>query len=249
LNRTNIIFKRDLREFIKTNSFIAVAIIFAVITVAAALITTILLNRQEWLSSPAAYPILKIIISLITYFLPFFVLITFIWVFSSLPVTKEKVNGVISSLMATPLSPGEILLGKSLAIFIPALIFSIISTLAVLITLNYAVVKPATGNFIFPLPALVTGLGSNSLLFFGLTLFIILVSLAGNPVLAIAPSFIIGFGLMIGIPLGVATGKVDISSWSFSLWYLGGVVLFSAVVLSFLRMLTRENIVMSEKGM
>jgi uncharacterized membrane protein YgaE (UPF0421/DUF939 family) len=75
-----------------------------------------------------------------------------------------------------------------------------------------------------------------------------LLNLANNPDLAIVPSFIIGFGLMMGIPLGVATGKINLASWTFSLWYLGGALVLFIIVCFLLRLLTKENIVLSGKG-
>jgi hypothetical protein len=73
------------------------------------------------------------------------------------------------------------------------------------------------------------------------------VSLAGNPDVAIAPSFLIGFGLMIGIPAGLATGTIDITSWSFALWYTAGAIAVWLIVLALMRILTRQNIVLSAR--
>jgi len=248
LKRTNLILKRDFTELRKTNAFLIVTIIFAAVTIAAALTISIILKQKEWISHPAARPILEIIISVTAYFLPVFVLISFIWSFASLPLVKEKVSGVITSLLATPLTAGEILLGKSLNIFLPGFVISTISTSIVLLTINFTAIRPATGDIILPIPSLIIGLIINPLLFFGLTLLIVLLSLADNPDIAIAPSFVIGFGLMMGIPLGLATGKIDLVSWSFTMWYLIGVIVFWIVILCFLPLLTKEKIILSSKG-
>jgi hypothetical protein len=53
---------------------------------------------------------------------------------------------------------------------------------------------------------------------------------------------------MIGIPLGVATGVINLASWSFSLWYLTGAIVIWTVVCCLLHLLTKENIVLSSKG-
>jgi uncharacterized membrane protein YgaE (UPF0421/DUF939 family) len=53
---------------------------------------------------------------------------------------------------------------------------------------------------------------------------------------------------MMGIPLGVATGKINLASWTFSLWYFGGALVLFIVVCFLLRLLTKENIVLSSKG-
>jgi len=248
LRRMSIVFHRDFRELRQTNAFLIIVIVFTVITITSAVIISIALNRQEWLGEEAARPMLELIMGLIAYFLPLFILITFIWAFASLPIIKEKVNGNIASLLATPLGPKEIWIGKSLAIFLPGFVISIVSTLIVLLAVNFIAISPATGSFVLTAPMLLTGFLINPLMFFGLLLFIVLFSLANNPDIAIAPSFLIGFGLMIGIPLGVATGIINLASWSFSLWYMAGTVVIWAVVYCLSRLLTKENIVLSSKG-
>ena len=248
MKKTGIIFKRDFRELKKTNTFLIISIAFSVVTIAIAVSVSIVLSRQEWIGQKAAEPILELIISLITYFLPLTILMAFIWAFSSLPVVKEKVKGNIASLIATTLSPKEIWLGKSLAIFIPGYVISIISTMIVLLVVNLSVIVPATGNFFLPLPLFLVSLIWNPLLLLGLLLFIILFSLANNPDIAITPSFLVGFGLMIGIPFGMALGAINLASWSFSLWYLVGVIIVWIVIFFLTRLLTKENIVLSSKG-
>mgnify|MGYP001122714990 CR=1 FL=1 len=248
MRKTGIIFQRDFRELKQTNTFLIISIVFAVITIAIAVSVSIILSKQEWIGEKAAQPILESIIGLITYFLPLTILMAFIWAFSSLPVVKEKVKGNIASLIATTLSPKEIWLGKSLAIFIPGYVISIISTMIVLLAVNLSVIVPATGNFFLPLPLFLVSLIFNPLLLLGTLLFIILFSLANNPDIAITPSFLVGFGLMIGIPFGMALGAINLASWSFSLWYLAGVIIVWIVIFFLTRLLTKENIVLSSKG-
>jgi ABC-type transport system involved in multi-copper enzyme maturation permease subunit len=248
LKKTGIIFKRDFRELRQTNTFLIISIVFSVVTIAIAASVSIVLSKKEWIGQKAAEPILELIIGLIAYFLPLAILMTFIWAFSSLPVVKEKVNGNITSLIATTLTPKEIWLGKSLAIFIPGYAISIVSTMIVLIAVNLFVIVPATGDFLLPLPLFLVSLVWNPLLLLGLLLFIILFSLANNPDIAITPSFLVGFSLMMGIPLGMASGVINLTSWSFSLWYLAGVIIVWIIVFILTRLLTKENIILSSKG-
>jgi len=154
----------------------------------------------------------------------------------------------IASLIATTLSPREIWLGKSLAIFIPGYVISVISTIIILLAINLSVVIPSTGRFLFPLPLFLVSLIWNPLLLLGLLLMVILFSLAGNPDIAITPTFLVAFGLMMGIPMGMAMGGINLASWSFSLWYLAGVVIFWIVLFIFTRLLTKERILLSGKG-
>jgi len=249
LRRITIVFNRDFREQRQTSSFLIIVIVFTIITTTAAVVTNIILGRQEWLQiKMIALPMLELIIGLMAYYLPLLVLMTFIWAFSSLPIIKEKVNGNIASLCATTLTPKEIWIGKSLAIFLPGFVISVVSTLIVLLSINLITVRPATGDILLPVPLMITSLLINPLLFLGLLLFIVLFSLARNPDIAIAPSFIVGFGLMMGIPLGMVTGNINLTSWSFCLWYLAGTAVIWTAVLCSSRLLTKENIVLSSKG-
>jgi ABC-2 type transport system permease protein len=244
----NAILDRDFREIRQTNAFRILVIVAGALSIAAVAGLSIALVRQAWLEEAAARPWLELIISLVAYFLPFLILIAFIWAFASLPIIKEKINGNIECLLATPLNPRALWMGKSLAIFLPGFVISVIATLIVVLAVNVIAIGPATGYFVLPVPALLTGLVINPLLFFGLLAFIVLFSLANNPEIAIAPSFVVGFGLMMGLPLGIATGAVNLAAWTFALWYLVGAVIVWGVVGYLSRLLSRENIVLSSRG-
>jgi ABC-type transport system involved in multi-copper enzyme maturation permease subunit len=181
LRRISIVFHRDFKELRQTNTFLIISILSAIITVAASVIIIVVLRRQALPGKEIAGPMLELIIGLIAYFLPLFVIMTFIWAFSNLTIIREKVNGSIESLLATPLSPREIWIGKSIAIFLPGYIISTISTLIILLSVNFFVIIPATGNVILPTSALLISFLINPLLFLALLLFIVLFSMANNP--------------------------------------------------------------------
>jgi hypothetical protein len=248
LKQLLLVIKRDYREMAATTAFRIMLIVAAVITVAAAVGIIIALRLQEWYGAVEALPVVEIIIGLVVYFITLMLLLAFTWGFSGLQITREKVDGVIECLMATPLGPKTLWVGKCLAVFLPGFIISLAAALIVLLAVNLAAVLPGWGAFAWPGPALVIGLASNPLLFFAVLAFIVLFSLAGNPDVAIAPSFLVGFGLMIGIPAGLATGTIDITSWAFVLWYTAAAAVFWIVVMLMMRMLTRQNIVLSSKG-
>ena len=243
-----IIMRRDYREHRKTAAFRIMLGIVAAVTIAASAGISIALGLQSWPGEPEAGPVLGLFIGLVLYFLPLFILLAFVFAFASLPVTKEKANGNIETLMATPLSPRDLWLGKSLAIFLPAYVISVIAAVIVVLAVNLSAILPAAGGFVLPGSALVLGLVINPLLFLSLLLLTILLALADNPDIAIAPSFILGFGLMMGMPVGLGLGWFDIRSWSFALWYLAGTGVFFGAVLFFSRTLTRQNIVLSSRG-
>ena len=248
MNKLLLVCRRDYREMVATTAFRIMLIIAGIITVGAAAGISIALRLQQWYGVEEALPVVEFICGLIVYFITLAILLAFTWGFSSLQITKEKVDGNIESLMATPLGPVTLWVAKCLAVFMPGFVISIASVAIVLLTVNLAVVLPGWGAFAIPGAPLVVGLIGNPLLFLAVLGFIMLVSLVGNPDVAIAPSFLIGFGLMIGIPAGLATGIIDISSWSFVLWYTVGAAVISIIVLLMTRMLTRQNIVLSSKG-
>jgi ABC-2 type transport system permease protein len=248
MNRIGIVMKRDYRELRQTAAFRIMIIIMAAVTVAAAVGISIALSRQSWLGEPEARPVLGLFIGLVLYFLPFVILLAFVWAFGNLPVTREKVNGNIESLMATPLSPRGLWLGKSFAIFLPAYLISIVTSAVVVAAINLTAILPATGEFMLPVSTLILGFVANPLLFLALLLFMILFSMANNPDIALGPSLIIGFGMMMGMPVGLGMGWFDLSSWMFTLWYLVGTVAVLSVVLCLTRLLTRQNVVLSSKG-
>ena len=248
MERMLLIFRRDWNEIRSTAAFRILIIAAVVIAVGASSGISIALRLQSWYGESRMVFLPELIQGLVVYFLPLFILLAFIWAFASMPIIKEKVNGNIECLLATPLGPRALWTGKGLAVFLPAYVVSVAASAIVLLAVNLAAVLPGWGAFILPVPALVTGLVINPLLFFGMLMFIILFSLANNPDIAIAPSFLIGFGLMIGIPVGMATGALDIASWSFTLWYLAGAGAAWAAVLFLTRLLTRQNIVLSSRG-
>jgi hypothetical protein len=147
-----------------------------------------------------------------------------------------------------PAKSGGTSSSKGLAVFIPGYIISLMALVIILAAINLIVYLPGWHIFILPGPSLILGLIINPLLLFSVLLLTLQISFIANPDGAIAPSMIVGFGLMIGMPVGLATGFFDINSWSFVIWYIGATVVAWIVVLAVNRTLTRQNIVLSEKG-
>jgi ABC-type transport system involved in multi-copper enzyme maturation permease subunit len=248
----SVVIRRDLKDLRQTNAFLIIVIIFAVVTVGAAVGVSIALSRWGWLAEEATWDeaktALELIMGFIVYFLTLFALLCFIWGFTGDPMTKEKANGNIESLLATPLSSRAIWMGKSLAIFLPAFVLAIVSTLVVVLVVNLAAIHPRTGNFVFPAPVLVTGFIGNPLLFLGLTLLVVLLSLLYSPDIGVMVSWPVAMGLMAGIPIGAVVGAIDMASWSFTLYYLAGAIILGAVVFYLSRLLTKERVILSSKG-
>lgn len=233
---------------IRTAAFRIVAIVMAVITLAAVIAIPVVLRLQAWYGAPEALPLLDFIIGLTVYILTLLILLAFTWGFSGLQITKEKVNGNIECLMATPMGPKALWAGKCLATLIPGFAISFVAAALVLLAVNLFLALPGWDSLLVSGPSLVVSLAVNPALFAGVLAFIVLLSLAGNPDVAITPAFLVGFGLMVGIPAGIATGFIDMTSWNFTLWYTAGAALMWLINLCLLRLLTRQNMVLSSKG-
>jgi ABC-2 type transport system permease protein len=249
----SVVLRRDLKDLRQANAFLIIVIILGVVTIGAAIGASIALERWEWLGQEEAWeettkPVLELTVGFIVYFLTLFALMCFIWGFTGDPITKEKANGNIESLLATPLSSRAIWMGKSLAIFLPGFVIAIVSTLIVVLAVNLAVIHPNTGNFVLPAPVLVTGFLGNSLLFLGLTLLIVLLSLLHSPDIGVMISWPVAMGLMMGIPIGAGIGAIDMASWSFALCYLAGAIVLGVVVFYLSRLLSKEKVILSSKG-
>ena len=260
------VLQRDLRDLLRTNAFRLIAIVFAVVTIGAAVGACIGLNSWELLEQELPWdevnkPMLEIITRIITrliayfiitrliaYFISFFALVSFIWAFTSEPITKEKADGNIESLLATPLSPRALWIGKSRAVFLPGFITAVVSTLIVLLAVNFAVVCPTTGNMVWSTPVLLMGFLINPLLFLSLALLIVLVSLAYSPAIGLMLSMFLGWGLMFGMGIASGVGAINLASWSFTLGYLAGAIVIGAVAFYLSRSISREKIILSSKG-
>ena len=159
-------------------------------------------------------------------------------------LTREKSRGIIASLLAAPLTAKDIWLGKSLAIFIPALIFGEAFTLIVLIILNYIYFIPGTGFLINPWIALSSFLAA-PLIYFCLSLMTHLIGLTGKPASAdvIANIFL---PVIVSLSINLAMQNIlDVNSWSFTAANLGIAAIIFIITIPLLRRLTNENIVLS----
>jgi len=137
------VIRRDFNELRKSGAFRIMLIVSAIIVTGASAGISVLLRRQGWLGAEDAQTWLDLIIGLIFYFLPVLVMMAFIWAFGSLPVTKEKVSGNVECLLATPLRPVELWMGKSLSIFLPGLVISVAAAVLVVLIINLAAMLPA----------------------------------------------------------------------------------------------------------
>jgi len=76
-------------------------------------------------------------LSLILYTTSFLSIGVYASVLAFQSMIREKSRGNIQALLATPVNPGDIWLGKSLGVFLPGLVFASMMTLAAFLVINY----------------------------------------------------------------------------------------------------------------
>ena len=160
-------------------------------------------------------------------------------------LVREKSRGNIQALLATPLGPRDVWLGKSLAAFLPGFVFAVVMTLAAFLALNVIYFVPRTGFFPAFLP-LVSNLVVVPLVYLAMTLLVHEIGLSGKPATAnvITQVFL---PVMIALVINLSVrGVLDAGSWVFTAVLLGLAVVIGAFVLVLRRTLTAEKIILSQ---
>lgn len=159
-------------------------------------------------------------------------------------MTREKARGNIESLLATPLRAKVIWLAKSLAVFLPGLVFGVALAMVTLVAVNYIYFVPSIGFLVNPWIA-VNSFVAAPLVYLLLSLLVHLVGLTGKPVTGnvIAQVFLPVFtSLMINL---ATHNVINAASWPFTLANLGAAAAIGAIVILLQPRLTRERIVLS----
>jgi ABC-2 type transport system permease protein len=159
-------------------------------------------------------------------------------------LTREKSRGNIESLLATPLQPGSIWIGKSLAVFLPGLILGEAFSLIVLIIINYIYFVPEIGFLINPW-IIISNFAAVPLVYLALSILVHLVGMTGKPasgnviVQVFLPVFVT---LVINL---VVRSILDAGSWIFTLSNLGVAAVLGIIILLLHSRLAKERIVLS----
>lgn len=255
MNRVKTVMMRDIEELWKGIPFKVILMLFFLILAGLIILLTInlndLYNEIQTLEQNIMESIIKdvtnqYIIPIPVYFLTMMPFIIFVWIF--LDVGKEKASGNLETLLATPLKPIDIVLGKSLAIFIPCLIISVISSIILILAMNLGIsIMLAQPVFIISLPSIVSSFVLNPLLFFAFILLTTILSLVKNPEVAIIPSFPLGFGLIIGVSIGLGLQAINLGSWTFTFYNLCLTLLLWLINVILFPSLKKETIILSAK--
>jgi ABC-type transport system involved in multi-copper enzyme maturation permease subunit len=245
-----IVLRRDVKDIVHSKTFLIYAIILSIATIGGAVGATILLDG--WLPGLAwadVKPALELTMGLLLNYVPLLMIFVCIATWATEPLAKEKARGSIESLLATPLTAKTVWMGKSLAIFLPAYIISVISTLVFALVMNFASILPATGHFFLPPSIAVTCFLFLPLLMFALTSLGVLLSLITNP--AIGQIIVVIIGVILLQVIGQVGGRITwlLASWDYALYILAGAALLGVIALRLSRpLLTKESIILSSKG-
>jgi ABC-2 type transport system permease protein len=165
-------------------------------------------------------------------------------VFGFQSMTREKSRGNIQALLATPLAPGEVWLGKSLAVFLPGLVFAELMTLAAFLALNYLFLVPDLGLVVTPWMLISNFIGV-PLVYLALTLLVHLIGLTGKAGTGNVISQIF-LPVMIALMINLAIRQApNAGSWIFSGILFSVAVVFGVIVLVIRPKLTAEKIILS----
>lgn len=159
-------------------------------------------------------------------------------------LVREKTRGNLQSLLATPVRPKDIWMGKSLSILVPGTLFGSALAVLVLVIVNGVYFLPGIGFVLNPWIALSSFVGV-PLVYLALGLLVHLVGLTsraanGN---VIAQLFL---PVMVNVMIQLAVHDViDASSWLFLAINLGLAAVIGTIVIGLRSRLTAENIILS----
>ncbi|WP_158542984.1 ABC transporter permease subunit [Phytoactinopolyspora halophila] len=242
--RVRVVLQRDLRDYRSWSSFKIAVLLFAVITVVAT-VGTFSFVRGGADAAAGDDDVARQALGIVLFLLAMLPVMVGIPLFSTESLTREKSSGTMASLLATPLTPREICLGKSSAIFLPLLGVTVLAPIVAGVAINLFAIQPVLGEFFFPPSLILTVVVVVPLFFFGLANLTIELSMAGSAELAVAPSYLVGLALLVGVPISTVLGVADPASWSFLLVGLLATAVMWLVVWVASRWLSEERIVLS----
>ncbi len=246
MNHIVLVMKSSIKDHLRSR--IAVLICVAVVLICAVGLAAIFITQVLVPAVNAAIPVLSTIESYFSLILYTTCIVTIgIWanVFAFQSMTREKSRGNIQALLVTPLAPNEIWLGKSLAVFLPGLVFAWLMTLAAFLIVNYVYLLPEVGFIINPW-IIVNNFIGVPLLYLVLNLLVHIVGLMGKPATGNVISQVFLPILIAGIINLVVRNVFNAGSWVFTVTLVGLSLILWVIILSVRSKLTVERIILSQ---
>jgi ABC-type transport system involved in multi-copper enzyme maturation permease subunit len=200
--------------------------------------------RPEVNAAAPSRSVLENFLGLILFITSFISIGIYASVFAFQSMTREKARGNIQALLATPINPDNIWLGKSLGVFLPGLAFAVVMTLAALLAINYIYFVPRMGFIVTPW-MIVSSFIAVPLVYLALSLLVHLVGLTGKPATGnvIAQIFL---PVMIALMINLAVRNMpNVGSWLFAVILLSVAAVIGVIVLAIRPTLTIEKVILS----
>jgi ABC-2 type transport system permease protein len=167
-------------------------------------------------------------------------------IFAAYSVIVDKSKRNLESLMATPISLKQLWLGKTLGVTLPSVIIALLVSIIGYVAINFGLIIPHTGNFIFLDPsAIITVLVLIPLLLFTISALVIYMQLIiSNPRVAnfaFTAIFLLIFFVMTFLSQkGFET--------NFGIIYLGMTIICGGLAYFLSKSLTKEKVLLSSKS-
>jgi ABC-type transport system involved in multi-copper enzyme maturation permease subunit len=241
--------KNDLGNILKSRVLVIVyvAIALMISTGLAVLFSIIFISKELKAPSPDTSSILNYL-SMIMYIISLTGIGMALNSLAFQSLTREKASGRIECLLATPLKARDILISRSIAVFIPGFFIVLFLNVALMLVANYVFFIPRGTGFIF---SPVTGLiafGAIPLLYFAIILLTHLLGLFKKTANAnvIAQIF---FPALIALTINlILNGVVYAASWIFMAAILALSVIILVIVIIFSSKVSMEKIVLSGRA-
>jgi ABC-type Na+ efflux pump permease subunit len=245
MNKTLLVMKFAIKNQLRmvSTNVITLTIIFICVAGTIAILAALILNPEMAKAAPDM-SVLENAMGVTLFCASFISIGIYSSVFSYQSLVREKARGNIQALLATPVSPQEMWLGKSLAVFIPGLIFTVAMTVAAFLILNLIYFTGDTG-FVFTPWMFASNLIAVPLLYFAVTLFVHIIGLVGKPVTAnvIGQIFLpVMANVMIQLAVRSSLGA---GSWLFTVILLGTSAVIVIGMFPAYRTMTTERIILS----
>jgi ABC-2 type transport system permease protein len=248
MKRLWVIAGKDLREAMRSRStYLYIALLFFLTFTYFSNFTAVINRAIENNSSQdVIVEVSQIFLNSIASTLPMMYSVLMCTIFAAYSVIVDKAKRNLESLMVTPISLKQIWMAKTLGVTIPSVGIALGVSLVGYLVMNFILVIPYTHRFIVPeLQVILTDLVLVPILiFFVVDLVIYLQLIISNP--RVANLVFTGIFLLLFFGANIITQMgLDID---YSLIYLGLIVLCGGLSYIFSFSLTKEKVILSNKG-
>lgn len=248
MSNISLVFRNAMRNNLRMQSaaFITLAVILICVIGVIVILAVLLINPEMDKPVPDK-DVLENALGLVLFSASFITVGIYCGVFSFQPMTREKARGNIQALLATPLTPADIWLGKSFAVFLPGLVCTVIMTIAAYFITNLVYFAGDIGFLGTPW-MFVSNLIASPLLYLAVTLFVHVVGLTGKAVTAnIITQIFLPVMANVMMQLAVRT-SLNAGSWLFMMILFGTAGIIGIGSIFIRSRLTTEKIILSLQG-